>query len=592
MASVTFPPELGGNNTTVTDDGSTTTGLANGGHRTRFVPALSQTVQMASAAKDWAGSTTGLVYGIDYSSRAWAISDIVPSGSSKNWAVKTGALVDTLDYSSKEWAIGTFVPSGSAARWATLINTTVNGVDYSAKEYAVGTTVPVGSAMRWAVGSGIVAGGLSSAKTYADQAFQSALTAVNAPGTSATSTTSNTIPTTFPASLTYTIQTGKAFAVGQFVIAASSASPQNYVVGQITAHNSTTGSLTISVASAAQTGGSGTFTSWSIALTALANVAGAATIGGNNTFSGVNTFTNATSPIVTSLIGPATTQQHALPAVASDTFTLVNATQTLANKTLTSPVISGATQFSLTGAGSTLSVSPNTTGSINNVNIGATTPGTGSFTNLSANGNVALGDAGTDTTTINSQLSANGSVGTTGQFLTSRGTNTSPQWTTGFIAGSPVQSAYSETNAQTALTTIIPADNTIPQSNEGQLFLQASITPTSATNILEIEAIVYGSEGTNVAQAIIAALFQNTGVDAIASASISTNAANNQHTGFITIRRRVTAGATTSQTFTVRVGVDSNPTAVQVMNTSVQGSTQFTLGGTFYSSLRITEIRT
>ena len=41
---------------------------------------------------------------------------------------------------------------------------------------------------------------------------------------------------------------------------------------------------------------------------------------------------------------------------------------------------------------------------------------------------MALGDAGTDTTTITSQLSANGSVGTAGQILSSRGADLSPQW--------------------------------------------------------------------------------------------------------------------------------------------------------------------
>lgn len=50
--------------------------------------------------------------------------------------------------------------------------------------------------------------------------------------------------------------------------------------------------------------------------------------------------------------------------------------------------------------------------------------------NLSVQGNVSLGDAGTDTTTVASQLSANASVGTSGQVLTSRGANLSPQWTT------------------------------------------------------------------------------------------------------------------------------------------------------------------
>ena len=44
MASVTFPTSLGGDGSTVTDDANPSTGLANGGHRTRFVPALSQTV--------------------------------------------------------------------------------------------------------------------------------------------------------------------------------------------------------------------------------------------------------------------------------------------------------------------------------------------------------------------------------------------------------------------------------------------------------------------------------------------------------------------------------------------------------------------
>lgn len=50
MASVYFNPAAGGDGTTVTDDSSPTTGLANGGHRTRFVPALSQTVAVAATA--------------------------------------------------------------------------------------------------------------------------------------------------------------------------------------------------------------------------------------------------------------------------------------------------------------------------------------------------------------------------------------------------------------------------------------------------------------------------------------------------------------------------------------------------------------
>lgn len=51
MSSVTFPVDLGGDGSTVTDDDNASTGLANGGHATRFVPALSQTVVMAQTAK-------------------------------------------------------------------------------------------------------------------------------------------------------------------------------------------------------------------------------------------------------------------------------------------------------------------------------------------------------------------------------------------------------------------------------------------------------------------------------------------------------------------------------------------------------------
>lgn len=45
--SVTFPPKLGGDGSTVTDDDNATTGLGNGGHRTRFVPAMGQIVAIA-----------------------------------------------------------------------------------------------------------------------------------------------------------------------------------------------------------------------------------------------------------------------------------------------------------------------------------------------------------------------------------------------------------------------------------------------------------------------------------------------------------------------------------------------------------------
>ncbi|SFK44764.1 Chaperone of endosialidase [Sphingomonas sp. NFR04] len=88
-----------------------------------------------------------------------------------------------------------------------------------------------------------------------------AVTAINAPGTSASSTTSLAIGT---GSKTLTLaETGKAFAIGQFVIIARTAAPTTYLHGQITAYNSGTGVMTVSVG---KTGGSGTYAAWTISL--------------------------------------------------------------------------------------------------------------------------------------------------------------------------------------------------------------------------------------------------------------------------------------------------------------------------------------
>jgi hypothetical protein len=55
MASVTFSAAVGGDGSTVTDDANISTGLADGGHRTRFVPALAQVVAVAGHVVTKAG---------------------------------------------------------------------------------------------------------------------------------------------------------------------------------------------------------------------------------------------------------------------------------------------------------------------------------------------------------------------------------------------------------------------------------------------------------------------------------------------------------------------------------------------------------
>lgn len=95
------------------------------------------------------------------------------------------------------------------------------------------------------------------------------------------------------------------------------------------------------------------------------------TFTGNYIASGQASFTNSTAPIITAKIGPNTTQQHALPAIASDTIALLAATQTFTNKTI--------------GTGSSYAGTP----------IPLTYGGTGSTSALSARANLGLA-IGTD----------------------------------------------------------------------------------------------------------------------------------------------------------------------------------------------------
>lgn len=120
MASVYFDPAVGGNGSTVTDDSNPTTGLANGGHRTRFVPALAQVVAVAgntvtkateaaaSAAASAASATTALNAP---GTQATSVTSL---------AVGIGSRSLTLAESNKAFVVGQFVQivsTASTANW-------------------------------------------------------------------------------------------------------------------------------------------------------------------------------------------------------------------------------------------------------------------------------------------------------------------------------------------------------------------------------------------------------------------------------------------------------------------------------------------
>lgn len=101
-------------------------------------------------------------------------------------------------------------------------------------------------------------------------AAASAASAAGAPGTNASSTTSITIGL---GSKSLTIETGKAYALGQTLVIANTATPTNQMSGVITAFNSGTGDLTIN---ATAISGGGTFSAWTVALSGAQGAAGAA----------------------------------------------------------------------------------------------------------------------------------------------------------------------------------------------------------------------------------------------------------------------------------------------------------------------------
>lgn len=157
MSSVYFDPAVGGDGTTITDDSNPSTGLANGGHRTRYVPSLANIVSVgnfsltkanaaaasAVTANNWAVLTGGPVSGGEYSAKYHAQAAASSAGSaagsatlSSNWAVQLGTPVSGGEYSAKYHAQAAASSATLASIWATQMVTPVSGGEYSAKYHA------------------------------------------------------------------------------------------------------------------------------------------------------------------------------------------------------------------------------------------------------------------------------------------------------------------------------------------------------------------------------------------------------------------------------------------------------------------------
>lgn len=137
---------------------------------------------------------------------------------------------------------------------------------------------------------------------------------------SGTSTTSTLIGT---GAKVFTASTGKQWQIGQPIRVAYTTTPANYMDGQVTAYNSSTGSLSVNVTSV---GGSGTQALWTISL-----LPGGA--GSYATLTGTETLTNKTltAPVISMIMSGG--QTITVPAV-TDTLVGKSTVDTLINKTI------------------------------------------------------------------------------------------------------------------------------------------------------------------------------------------------------------------------------------------------------------------
>lgn len=149
--------------------------------------------------------------------------------------------------------------------------------------------------------------------------------------------------------------------------------------------------------------------------------------------------------------------------------------------------------------------------------------------------------------------------------------------------GTVVQQAVSATGAVATGTTTIPNDDTIPQITEGDQYLSQAITPTSAANVLIVEATLVIASGVAPNNSMGVALFQDATANALAAVIQLQSAANRAFT--VPLKYSMLAGTVAATTLRIRAGIE------------VAGTTTFNgdagarkYGGVLASRLQIQEV--
>lgn len=145
-----------------------------------------------------------------------------------------------------------------------------------------------------------------------------------------------------------------------------------------------------------------------------------------------------------------------------------------------------------------------------------------------------------------------------------------------------VQVVNSQDGATAACDTKMPYDDSIPQKTEGVEVMTLAITPTSATNKLKIDVVVFGSADNS--DDVSVALFQDDTAGALAAGGQYVN--NTDKFCGISFTHYMTAGTTDETTFKVRMGGNAQNAD---FNGISGGNRKF--GGKCASSITITEIK-
>ncbi len=147
--------------------------------------------------------------------------------------------------------------------------------------------------------------------------FGSLAAYISVNGTSVTSVAIGT------GSKTLVTQDNLPIVIGQFLLVANTATPANYMFGQVTAYTRSTGSLTVDVTAI---GGSGTFTAWTITSSGPVGPQGSAGASG-----GISTGTAAgtVSAMTVAITGPTTTDKQLIAVICAGANTSTTPTLNL-----------------------------------------------------------------------------------------------------------------------------------------------------------------------------------------------------------------------------------------------------------------------